>query len=61
MPIHTDIISTVGRTPLVKLNRITRGAPATIALKAEFFRIGTIFMNQTEVLPDPLAHQGSAR
>jgi cysteine synthase A len=37
MPIYQDIISTVGRTPLVKLNRITNGAPATIALKAEFF------------------------
>jgi cysteine synthase A len=37
MPIHQDIISTVGRTPLIKLNRIANGAPATIALKAEFF------------------------
>lgn len=37
MPIYPDIISTVGRTPLIKLNRITAGAPATIALKAEFF------------------------
>ncbi len=37
MPIHQDIISTVGRTPLIKLNRITRGAPAAIALKGEFF------------------------
>jgi cysteine synthase A len=37
MPIHQDIISTVGRTPLIKLNRITNGSPATIALKAEFF------------------------
>jgi cysteine synthase len=37
MPIHQDLISTVGRTPLVRLNRITHGAPATIALKAEFF------------------------
>jgi cysteine synthase A len=37
MPIHQDIISTVGLTPLIKLNRITEGAPATIALKAEFF------------------------
>ncbi|HEY5909521.1 MAG TPA: cysteine synthase A [Verrucomicrobiae bacterium] len=37
MPIHSDIISTVGRTPLVKLNRIATGAPATIALKGEFF------------------------
>jgi cysteine synthase A len=37
MQIHRDIISTVGRTPLIKLNRITNGAPATIALKGEFF------------------------
>jgi len=37
MPIHSNIISTVGRTPLVKLNRITAGLDATIALKAEFF------------------------
>jgi cysteine synthase len=36
MPIHQDIISTVGRTPLVKLNRITRGLDATIAIKGEF-------------------------
>jgi cysteine synthase A len=27
----------VGLTPLIKLNRITEGAPATIALKGEFF------------------------
>jgi len=37
MPIYSDIIKTVGRTPLVKLNRIAKGADATIALKAEFF------------------------
>jgi cysteine synthase len=36
MPIHHDIISTVGRTPLVKLNRIASGLDATIALKGEF-------------------------
>ena len=37
MPIYSDIISTVGRTPLIKLNRIAAGAQAVIALKAEFF------------------------
>ena len=37
MPIYSDIISTVGRTPLIKLNRIAEGVDATIALKAEFF------------------------
>jgi len=37
MPIYPDVISTVGRTPLIKLNRVASGVPATIALKAEFF------------------------
>ena len=37
MPIHRDIISTVGRTPLIKLNRIANGTDAIIALKGEFF------------------------
>lgn len=37
MPIYPNIISTVGRTPLIKLNRITNGSDAVIALKGEFF------------------------
>ena len=56
MPVYSDIISTVGRTPLIKLNRITNGAPATIALKGEFFnplgsvkdRIGYAMINAAE-------------
>ena len=36
MSYYTDIIETVGRTPLVRLNRIAEGLPATIALKGEF-------------------------
>ena len=32
-----SIIETIGRTPLIKLNRIASGAEATIALKGEFF------------------------
>ena len=35
--IYNNIDETVGRTPLVRLNRITAGLPATIALKCEFF------------------------
>jgi cysteine synthase A len=35
--IYNNIVETVGRTPLVKLNRVTEGLPATIALKCEFF------------------------
>ncbi|MCS7089915.1 MAG: cysteine synthase A [Verrucomicrobiota bacterium] len=37
MPLFPDIVGTVGRTPLVKLNRITAGLDATIAVKCEFF------------------------
>jgi cysteine synthase A len=37
MPIYSDIIRTVGRTPLVKLNRVAGDVEATIALKGEFF------------------------
>src|SRR3989449_2878554 len=35
--IYNDIVETVGRTPLVRLNRVTNGAPATILLKCECF------------------------
>jgi cysteine synthase A len=35
--IYNNIIETVGRTPLVKLNHVTQGLEATIALKCEFF------------------------
>jgi len=35
--IYNDIVETVGRTPLVRLNRVTAGLPATILLKCEFF------------------------
>lgn len=56
MPVYPDIISTVGRTPLIQLNRITQGAPATVALKAEFFnplgsvkdRIGAAMISAAE-------------
>lgn len=35
--IYNNIIETIGRTPLVRLNRVTDGLPATILLKCEFF------------------------
>jgi cysteine synthase A len=56
MPLNPDVISTVGRTPLIKLNRIASDALATVALKAEFFnplgsvkdRIGFAMINAAE-------------
>jgi cysteine synthase A len=35
--IYNNIIETVGRTPLVKLNKVTAGLTATVLLKCEFF------------------------
>ena len=35
--IYNNIVETVGRTPLVRLNHVTAGLEATIALKCEFF------------------------
>ncbi len=35
--IYNNIVETVGKTPLVKLNKVTAGLNATIALKCEFF------------------------
>ena len=35
--IYKDIVETVGHTPLVRLNKVTAGLPATILLKCEFF------------------------
>ncbi|HVM46769.1 MAG TPA: cysteine synthase A [Candidatus Acidoferrum sp.] len=35
--IYNDIVETVGHTPLVRLNRVTAGLPATVLLKCEFF------------------------
>jgi len=54
--IYNNIVETVGHTPLVKLNRVSAGLPATIALKCEFFnplgsvkdRIGMAMIDDAE-------------
>ena len=54
--IYNNIIETVGRTPLVRLNRVTDGVGATILLKCEFFnplgsvkdRIGMAMIDDAE-------------
>jgi cysteine synthase len=35
--LYNNIVETVGRTPLVRLNRVALGFEATVALKCEFF------------------------
>ena len=54
--IYSDITKTVGNTPLVKLNRITKGLEATVAVKIESFnplssvkdRIGVALIEDAE-------------
>jgi len=37
MKIYDDITKTVGNTPLIRINKVSKGLPATILAKAEFF------------------------
>lgn len=54
--IYNNIVETVGRTPLVRLNKVTAGLDATILLKCEFFnplgsvkdRIGMAMIEEAE-------------
>ena len=54
--IYEDITQTIGRTPLVRLNRLTEGAKATVVVKMESFnplssvkdRIGVSMINEAE-------------
>ena len=54
--LYNNIVETVGRTPLVKLNKVTEGLGATVALKCEFFnplgsvkdRIGAAMIEDAE-------------
>lgn len=36
MAYYENVVASVGRTPLIKLNRVSAGSPATIAIKGEF-------------------------
>ncbi len=54
--IYSDITGTIGNTPLVRLNRITKGLHADVIVKVEFFnplgsvkdRIGLAMIEKTE-------------
>jgi cysteine synthase A len=56
VPIYDDVTALVGNTPLVRINRLSEGAGATIAAKLEFYspassvkdRIGVAIINAAE-------------
>ena len=37
MPVYNSVIDTIGRTPLVRLNKLTEGLPGEVVVKLEFF------------------------
>ena len=41
MKIANNILETIGNTPMVKLNAITRGMEATVLAKVEYFNPGS--------------------
>ncbi|MDR2430550.1 MAG: cysteine synthase A [Puniceicoccales bacterium] len=57
MAIHTNITNAIGRTPLIKLNRVTQGLDSEIYVKAEFLnplhsvkdRIGHALLDAAEL------------
>src|SRR3954470_22266424 len=40
MDIRNNILETIGNTPLIRLNKITRGIPCTVLAKVEYFNPG---------------------
>jgi cystathionine beta-synthase len=49
MKIHENILSTIGNTPMVKLNRITKDLPCTVLAKVETFNPGNSIKDRMAV------------
>ncbi len=49
MDIKNNILETIGNTPLIKLNRITRDVPCTVAVKVDYFNPGNSIKDRMAV------------
>lgn len=49
MDIKNNILETIGNTPLIKLNKITRQLPATVAAKVDYFNPGNSIKDRMAV------------
>ncbi len=67
MRIADDVTALIGHTPLVRINKITDGAPAEVTAKLEFFnpassvkdRIGVSMIDAAQAArPDRPGHRG---
>ncbi|KJY24354.1 hypothetical protein VR46_42525, partial [Streptomyces sp. NRRL S-444] len=57
---HDSMISLVGNTPLVKLNRVTEGLQATVLAKVEYFNPGGSVKDRIAVRMIEAAEQSGA-
>ncbi|MBX2925933.1 MAG: pyridoxal-phosphate dependent enzyme [Chitinophagaceae bacterium] len=49
MDIKNNILETIGNTPLVRLNKITKGLPCTVAAKVDYFNPGNSIKDRMAV------------
>ena len=57
MDIHNNILETIGNTPIIRLNRITRGIPAQVVAKVDYFNPGNSIKDRMAVKMIEVAEQ----
>ncbi len=57
MDIRNNILETIGNTPLIRLNKITRGIPCTVLAKVEYFNPGNSIKDRMAVKMVEVAEQ----
>jgi cystathionine beta-synthase len=58
MDIRNDILETIGHTPMVRLNRITRDLPCTVVAKVDYFNPGNSIKDRMALKMLEVAEQG---